>query len=237
MNDSTIKYKGGVLIIGSLLWDKSEIRKNWRIQNLNTDEKKLINLPIRYGRISQSRNCTYSMVFSSECKSNEKIGKGYFLPFREELNIKEFLKQGKLLIDAEHNRITKFEKFNWKWGCLAMSINPNINKEKAKTLRRHWLGKFSNDFKPSQYKVGQELSIVSREGILDIDWDEELKDIEFIIGTATKPEIIYPDASKIAIKMVVNEYDDYFKNNRKLSISTFQDEMIEKEMIKLIKNG
>ena len=79
--DSGIRIKGGALIIGSLLWDSSEIRKKWREEDLNLSDKIQIKFPIRYGRISKSRNFTHSMVYSSACKEEGKLGNGYFVPF------------------------------------------------------------------------------------------------------------------------------------------------------------
>ncbi len=231
--DSDKKFKGGVLIIGSLIWEEQDIRKNWRNQNLNMDEKILVSLPIRYGRISKSRNCTYSMIFSSECKSSEKIGKGYFIPFQEELTVKKILEQGKLLIDAEHHKNTNLEKFYWPWGCLGIAINPKINEEKSKELREEWERKFSNKFDPNQYRVEQENPIVSKMGVLDIGWQKELNDFDFVIGIATKPKLeFYPTPREIAIKMIVNKYDKYFNENKKWSIVTFQDVDIENELEK-----
>tara|TARA_R110001606_G_scaffold287987_1_gene436135 strand:+ start:873 stop:1607 length:735 start_codon:yes stop_codon:yes gene_type:complete len=230
-----IKFKGGVIIIGSLLWDNSKIRKEWKNQNLNMDQKKIINVPIRYGRVSKSRNCTHSMIFSSECKSDDKMGKGYFIPFNNELSIKQILEQGKFMIDAEHNKTTKLYRFNWSWGCLGITINPNLSIDKSKDLKFKWSEKYTNGFNPRQYKIDKEESIISKEGLLKIKWANELKEIDFIIGTATKPNIdFYPNSREIAIKMIVNKYDEYFKNNRENSITTFQDSEIEVELTKTV---
>jgi hypothetical protein len=228
-----INYRGGVLIIGSLLWEDSKIRQEWRSQNLNMEEKLLINLPIRYGRISKSRSCTHSMIFSSECKMDDKMGKGYFIPFKDNLNIKQLIEQGKIFIDAEHNRITDLTRFNWGWGCLGITVNPNLQIEEANNLKLEWKKKFGKGFNPGQYRIGQEESIVSKEGVLKIEWQNELDEIDFVIGTATKPNIdSYPNARKIALKMLINDYDNYFKNNRRMSISTFQDLEVEAELNK-----
>ena len=60
-----MEFKGGTIIIGSLLWDKSPVREKWRSHCLNEiSTKKAVKLKIQYGRKSQSRNDTYSMIFS-----------------------------------------------------------------------------------------------------------------------------------------------------------------------------
>ena len=234
-------YKGGVLIVGSLLWDNKEIRKNWRQENLIEVEKTLLNLPIRYGRISKTRNCTYSMVFSSDSKSTEKIGKGYFIPFKSALSLNQIIEQGYKMIDAEHNEKKKLNRFHWYWGALGIVLNPDLEnknevKEKFEALKKRWNSKFKNGFNSAEYAVGNEGSILPKAGYLDIDWQEELGDFDFVIGTATKPKIeSYPTAKEIAMKMLVNKDDSYFKNNIKCSIKTFQDEDIILELGKELK--
>jgi len=53
--------KGAVLIIGSLFWQNGSTktpwdnaRKNWRDKNLKWEDKKVVRVPIRYGRYSSS---------------------------------------------------------------------------------------------------------------------------------------------------------------------------------------
>ena len=223
-----------------MFWEETEIRDKWRKENLNFDEKKLIDLPIRYGRISETRKCTYSMVFSTDCKSKEKIGKGYFIPFKKTLTLLEIIEQGIKIINAEHNKVVEFNRFNWSWGCLGLSINSILNSEESKSnnkvdsLLALWKAKFGKKFEPNHYKADLEDPIMTSEGILKINWqDDVLLDYDFVIGTATKPELkSYPDSERIAIKMAVNEYDEYFVNNRKSSITTFQDTVIETELNK-----
>jgi hypothetical protein len=225
--------RGGVFVIGSLLWEKSEIRKSWRLGNLEWKKRKLVNLPLRYGRISTSRSCTFTMVFSSDCKPSEKIGKGYFIPFKNNpLPRDTIFSQARKLMDAEHNKFKNLNRFNWGWGTLGLAINPknyknaNIKKE-VEAFSKEWANKYSSGFNPKEYKVGDELPIISNKGILRINWPERLKEFDFAIGTVCKPEIEeYPTAKEIAERILVNKYDEYFKENLKHSISTFQDKEI-----------
>jgi len=71
-----MKLKGGVIIVGSLIWedhlkaeDRDNIRRNWRRVNL-IDNSSPSKVPIRYGRKSQSRDDTYTMIFSKSCETN-----------------------------------------------------------------------------------------------------------------------------------------------------------------------
>ena len=82
-----MKLKGGVIIIGSLIWEDhlkkaDNIRKNWRKQNL-LDKPVLAKVPIRYGRESQTRKHTYTMVFSKSCENT--LGQGLILSFNEDI--------------------------------------------------------------------------------------------------------------------------------------------------------
>ena len=56
--------KLGILIVGSLIWDSSDVRGKWRAKRLNVTSRTLVSVPIRYGRRSRSRGDSYTMVFS-----------------------------------------------------------------------------------------------------------------------------------------------------------------------------
>lgn len=231
MNDK-VTFKGGVLIIGSLLWDLSEIRQKWRDEDLNLSDKIQIELPIRYGRVSKSRNYTYSMVYSSDCKTKDKSGKGYFVPFKNEsTSIEEILNLSKSVIDSEHNKNKDLNRFNWGWGCLGIAFNPSLEENRRNKILDSWKVKYGNGFNPKEYIVGDETPIITKSGILLIDWMSQLDDFEFAIGTATKPQLKeYPSSDKIAERMIVNEYDEYFRENRKKLINTFQDAEIQDKL-------
>src|SRR5882757_5413156 len=91
--------KGGVLVIGSLLWDKDQgkfidLRENWRKKRLLFGKRILVFVPIRYGLES---NGVFTMVFSKEAENQNNWGTAYFLPFKKE--IKSFAGLNK---EAEH---------------------------------------------------------------------------------------------------------------------------------------
>ncbi len=116
--------KGGVLLIGSLLWEESEMRVKWRNDNLVLSKKILVSAPIRYGRTSSTRSKTYTMIISSECKSKDKIGRAIFVPFlNDKMSIKEIVNQSKKMIDAEHNGSKDLNRLNWSWGCIGLILN------------------------------------------------------------------------------------------------------------------
>lgn len=227
--------KGGVLMIGSLYWDKSKLRKEWRLNDLDMDGKVLIKVPIRYGRISQSRNDTYSMVFSRECKSLGKLGQGYFVPFKKDRLTQQDIKSlSKRLIDAEYNRHKELDRFNWGWGCLGLLINPKLEEKEQNKLKEFWRKNYSSGFNPKDYDVKDDRALINKNGLLDIDWPYQINHYDFLIATLTKPEVEkYPSPKECAEKIVLNDYDEYFTENRKYSISTFQDDDIEEELSRI----
>src|SRR5258705_2850708 len=83
--EKKFNLKGGVLIIGSLLWQDhlnklgDDIRKTWRAEHLLMDNKIMVSVPIRYGRFSD-KNKIYTMVFSKKLTKKES-GTGWFVPF------------------------------------------------------------------------------------------------------------------------------------------------------------
>src|SRR5580704_5096387 len=120
MND--LDLKGGILIIGSLWWDPS--REQWRRDNLNLEEFKNVQLPIRYGRLSGvDRHFTHTMVFSSDCKSS--LGIGIVVSLNEQIKTFDQLHgQVMALIAAEMKKSPNIDRYNWGWGMIGFAINP-----------------------------------------------------------------------------------------------------------------
>ena len=92
-----MRLNGGVIIIGSLLWQHDlcpekfdNVRRSWRNAALILDEKILVKLPIRYGRYS--KGSIYTMVFSTRCEKTQRLGTGaalYGKYLRTRRNIRE----------------------------------------------------------------------------------------------------------------------------------------------------
>jgi hypothetical protein len=218
------QLKGAVIIIGSLFWDKEPIRKYWRDHFLILNERKSVSLPIRYGRKSSTRGNTFTMVFSSECITAEKIGKGLLIPLRTEYSVSRHCEE---LIRAERNNLQKPKQYNYSFFALGLLINPKSNKRELLELSRRWINNF-DDFKNDQYKVEPEVPIISNEGFLNIDWSEEFDGNDFLICTVMKSELkSYPKPIEIAERMIEANYYEYFCKNRNRGILTFQDEEID----------
>ena len=225
----TKPLSGGLLIIGSLLWDEHETRMHLRNDTLNIDKAKSVSAPIRYGRKSDKRQ-TITMVLSTTCKQGNKMGKGILIPFLNMINSTESLSQvANKIIVAEHKDEISFTRFNWGWGCLAFLPNPNkLGNQNILQLRTFWGNKFSSGFEPLEYAIEGEVSIITKEGELLIDWKEEYGDLDFILLTATKPNISLLTAKQLS--EFIKKNDSYFIGNRNNNIHTFQDE----EIIKIL---
>ena len=238
-----MNLKGGVIIIGSLLWDNEE-REKWREENLRCSEKFQVYLPIRYGRCSTSRENTYTMVFSNECCSENKLGKGWIIPLKKEIDSFEALKR-------EAWAMGKAEKFDQglydNWGSVALLLNPN--KEIDPAIKEEWRELLSTNDHISDLEKAQtnnEQPVIDSNGLLTISWPEEIKsdnkigELDLLIATVTKPTFIkgqYPTASQIANAMNKVNYYKYFRQNIKHKITTSQDEKILKNIPENIKMG
>jgi hypothetical protein len=216
---------GGLLIIGSLLWDDHETRVSLRNDTLLMDKATSVPAPIRYGRKSEKRN-TYTMVISSDCKCDEKIGIGSLIPFRNKIgNSTELDNVASSIINAEHKEIKSLNRYDWGWGCLAFLINPiKADNQNVKEFCEFWSSKFSNGFNPSDYVVTNEQPLISKQGLLFINWKDEYGDLDFIVLTATKPTKAVPTA--IILSKSVEIDNTYFMGNRNNNIRTYQDDQI-----------
>ena len=181
------------------------------------------------------------MVFSNECNESELQGKAIVVPFENNpINLAGIELESQELIKSERKRnVLDSDRFNWGWGTLTISVNPNILREtsekynQANLLLDFWRSKYSRGFKPDNYKVGQEQPILNSQGILNFNWTDELNEFDFIVATATKPDReYYPTSKNIADRILVNEYDEYFNRNREFGICTFQDN----EIVKILTN-
>lgn len=216
---------GGILIAGSLFWDEHPTRKALRKSYLAMQYAVDVPAPIRYGRLSEKRN-TVTMVFSKSCTTPDTIGQGKLVPFNAPIkNNKEFDAVTKAIIKAEHKKEPGFSRFNWGWGCLAVLINPNASSQTKKLIKKYWSSRFGSGFNPNDYRVGKEKSVVSASGILNMEWQGRYGDLDFIIVTATKPNL-NPIPSEDELSKLFSLDDEYFQANYRVGILTYQDNKV-----------
>ena len=242
-------------MIGSLYWENesnciqrksskelAEMRRKWRENKLEMQESKLISLPIRYGRKSKSRDCTYTMAFSN---SVEKNGQAYYVPYKGEINVGENFNQlyCQAIELAEVEGISKSGENTLvkKWGSIGLKLNTEFkkkNEQLAKDLLEYWqryFGKLSHDL----YRINaDENHSITQNGLLNFELEENIEGIDYFLATPVSPNIKnYPDGEEIATAMneTREEYYSYFVENYNNQIRTKDDNEIIKYLPKKIK--
>jgi len=231
---------GGILIIGSLLWDLHQgtnkgAREQWRKKRLNMDKKIHVFAPIRYGRLSKGKS--YTMVFSKELETKNDLGTAFIIPFRNNpIKWNGLLNQARYLSKAENAGDDKLVKGGDEvWCIIGILFNPKFNQPQKEEILLKFRQKLEEDGIGDNYqnlKAGKESSILSETGEIDIEWSKavnpkyqkELDKLDFVLATCTqpKPNESYP-SDEIIKKALGNDDRNYFYNNIQHGITTFQD--------------
>lgn len=238
-----MKLKGGVIIIGSLIWEDhlnskkaDNIRKEWRKQNL-IDNPTLTKVPIRYGRESQTREDTYTMIFSKSCEVN--LGQGLILPFNQDIITFEGLERQAIALaiaegiyKAENLRLTS------SWGSVGLLINAELNETdfaSKELIQKKWTDiyrSYSDTFIADSYKIMDENSSpITQDGFLNISWQTEMNAFDLLIATPVMPKpksLLH--ANDIAQRMIDKKYQTYFQSNKKHKIATAADDEIQLQL-------
>lgn len=241
MGEEVINLKGGVLIIGSLLWQDhldnkkgDNIRKLWRNRHLLVTHKIMVKAPIRYGRLSDSD--IYTMTFSNSVAKN-KMGTGYFVPFKQSpmATFNDLINQSKEVSVAEgmKGQFIKKKTNGEIWCVLGILINPKkVNTDNATTIYNEWKKIIDSEgsFNTKDFRQGREKPSLEPNGKLNFIWptavdnrnEEILNSYDFIIATGTKPTR-YPNVDELKRKVQADKIRYYFIENYKSGITTFQD--------------
>lgn len=224
---------GGILIVGSLLWD--ERRKAWRESRLDMNSSQLVTAPIRYGRQAASRGKTYTMVFSNGCQA----GQAKVVPYAHSVDSAADLITGAEHLWGAERNAAPGECLSAAWGCVALLCNPD--KPMAEQVLNGWRTRLSKERNYGNLpQPDGEGCLVSTDGILQIGWpkyagDQSAVAIDFLLATATSPTLAegkYPTSEAIA--NVWNEdtghHVQYFWKNRDNNIWTFEDDEIIKRL-------
>lgn len=237
-----LNLKGGVLIIGSLLWQdhldndkKDNVRKLWRDRHLLINHKIMVKAPIRYGRLSKSD--IYTMTFSNSCKAT-KQGTGFFVPFKKTplLTFADLMNEAKETSIAEGMKgklLSKESGTGNVWCSMVLLINPKtVTTDKKRELIKSWNAKITQEgaLDISRFKIGRERPCIDKSGQLNLTWflpvdnrdAEILNSYDIVIATATKPTK-YPSIRELSQKVKADTTRYYFIQNYKHGITTFQD--------------
>ena len=236
------RYRAGIVLIGSLVWDVNDNRREWRRDYFEEDylnKIKDIELPIRYGRYSSKRECP-TMVLSSDFDRASKYGIGKLIPLENSsMNVAELIDSAKRLSKAEGNDDQKFIKGQNKWCILYCWFNPKIDEAKKISFLDKWKNEYREELTKdilNKFKMKSEKScLIDNGGCLDLEFESSMSDFEILIGTQTKPRRNeksrnkYLSPSELASQFFYNP--EYFLKNKINFISTNED----KEIIKSLK--
>lgn len=235
----------GVLIVGSLYWDESNNRKKWRSEFLNLDSEINVRAPIRYGRKSECRNDTYTIVFSRLCLwESHGLGTAKAVPCSSLAHEPEdMIKEAKSLWAVEYKKSPCDRSYgiSRNWGCIGLLPNPN------RDIPDTFLDKWSKTVKNEEYYGNishskSEGEIVDDDGLFRIPWPSTINndplDLDLLLATATDPTLDGDPPTYPRIREVANAWNEdqndrvnYFWNNLENGITTYQDEKI-KEYLK-----
>ena len=236
-----MELRVGILIIGSLLWDPAEHRMKWRTTRLDMDRKCQVRVAIRYGRKSLSRSKTYTMVFSKACARKGKWGRAVVVSCRDTVGSPEALiGEAQNLWRAEQSSdAAPRQALGGSWGCVALLANPN-GQGIPIDWQNHWKQTLAKDRQPPAGLscAKGEKPAVDSEAMLQISWpvaaagENLMSALDVLLATATNPTIDqgrYPTAQVVARawNQAEPKWCEYFWQNRKNGIFTFQDDSIE----------
>jgi hypothetical protein len=223
-----LKLKIGVLIIGSLYWDPD--RQAWRDSRLLIDDTFVVRAPIRYGRLSENRGNTYTMVFSGLCEHGEAI---VVRCQRDVATASDLITEAEQLWAAE--RLSKpNRRICANWGSVALLCHPDRDIPQA--LLDSWAGHVSGDQDYGHIpQAAGEAPLISERGILQIPWPALINGgkplaVDLLLATGNHPTLTgepksYPNAQTIADAWLRDTHNNvkYFRNNIQAGIRTFED--------------
>jgi hypothetical protein len=221
----------GVLIIGSLYWEPD--RQAWRDARLRMEEAVDVSAPIRYGKISDTRGGTYTMVFSCGCAP----GQAKVVPCQDQVRTPTDLVEEAEHLWAAERKAPRNGRISAGWGCV--TLLPNPHREIPAEILNGWAARV-HSARPygNIWQAPGEGVLVNERGILQIDWPTLIADgspvtLDLLLATATQPDLTrnppwYPTPQAIAQKWRNDREDNvrYFRNNLRDGIRTFEDDAI-----------
>ena len=220
-----------ILIVGSLIWDKREHRESWRRDRLKDGPGIPVCAPIRYGRISQERSKTYTMVFSNELLPS-RLGWALVLACRCTVSTADQLvNEAQALWAAEQSKPSMPGPISATWGAVGLLLNPNqtaLDDIKAGWSRR--VEAERKHYEPFSH-AHNERPAVCPDGILSIPWPIPESgaplNVDVLLATATVPCL---NNGSYATPQVIAEAwnrapkeQRYFDENRRVGITTADD--------------
>jgi hypothetical protein len=226
----------GILIIGSLYWDNRRKRQTWRDSRLNMEDRYDVTARIRYGRKSEGRDNTYTMVFSRQAGE----GQAKVVRCRNDVLTAAHLNtEAEHLWAAERNREPD-GLIAADWGCVALLGNPDS--EIPAELVDGWAARVADiaGYGNILHAPGEAI-LVSDRGLLQVPWPTlvgslDRVPLDLLLVTANRPTLqgepeAYATPAMIADAWLAKEAVkknrvEYFRNNVANGINTFEDDAI-----------
>jgi hypothetical protein len=261
-----MKLKIGALIVGSLDWEskdyggacREELRRcgvppnlsraRWRRERLldTADSEFPVCVPIRYGRLSQSRGNTFTMVFSPEYEQRSGLAKVIACK-NVVTTFNDLLAEAIELWAAESGEKDR-GKLSASWGCVTIITPDNFlnhpNRSERQKLLDRWAARVTEQksygrFGFSAGDIEASKGAVISAGRLRIAWPTLVGGgpvpFDLLLATATNPEIglnkkaiNYPSVAEIAAAWNNGNHVYYFRCNQLTGIETSDDSAIEK---------
>jgi len=229
---------GGVLAIGSLYWCNHPSRVAWRSSHLSQAHECSVSVPIRYGRKSDSRGNTYTMVFSLLClRRSHGLGVAKAIPLQTDVTTSaQLINEAESMWAAECKLSQKRPALSSTWGCVALLINPDS--AFPHHVLRQWTTRVEREDNYGQIShTTSERSVVSKDGCLCIPWPETIEGaplpLDFLLATATNPTLSGHPPTYARAKVVARAWKrdsagnaDYFWKTRASGICTYQDDAL-----------
>ena len=214
--------RGGILIVGSLLWDRRRERDEWRQARLRIDDAVHVRVPIRYGRYSGSRGDTFTMTFADD----GKLGQGVLVPCRTSVvDAAALLAEATDLWKAEQPSAPT-ESIGASWGCVGVLFRSQGAPDERFEAWSHYFRRKSSPISP-----------VDSVGVLRIPWpvlaaDGTAAKLDVILATATKADAARPLPEDIANAWISQDqgHELYFFENVRHGIRTPDDLLIWKRI-------
>lgn len=227
-----MKLKAGIIIIGSLYWDNNPSRQRWRDSRLKLTDEFSVEVPIRYGRKSEKRGNTYTMVFSH----SGSMGQGKVVRCQTDISSVEELEiEAEALWTAERSSTDSNGRVSALWGGVGLLVRPGV------PIQPEFMDAWEKRVGREQTFTAQSSEVtMSKQGILKIDWpslsnSSDQVPVDLLLATVTKPTLIgapprFATAQEIAEAWIRDQQGNvsYFWSNRKNGILTFQDGDIQK---------
>lgn len=198
----------GILIVGSLYWDGSTIRCQWRRDRLGCSGRRTVRVPIRYGRRSTSRGNTFTMVFARSCSSSDRLGTGLVLSARAECcEPAQLVEEAEYLWAAERNSLGR-AGIAATWGRVCLLHPPD--RPLPEEFRHAWseaVHAAGSDYRNVPTAAAEQQLVDPVSGVAQLLWPtddethESLSGFDLLLLTATEPTLTnsqYSTAREVA---------------------------------------